>query len=421
MKKLSISILILLSFYRLTASQEVRTYEPGFLGCLVVELTEDEREKLTSVGFHTAAKVERIMPESPAEKAAIQINDFIMAVNGSEIKDPKDLTTKIIETGAGTTVDLLALRNGKLHSFEVILSRNPFIESEKPDTSPGLNEVKIVKDIAYYDGEDAHPEKHKLNLFLPESKVPFPVIMWIHAGGWSIGDREGETALAMRFAERGIAVAAISRRLSSATWLDPESHNVGVVHPEHVKDCARAFSWLLKNIERYGGDPKRLFISGHSSGAHLASLVATDPKYLAEYNISLNSIKGVIPIEGAYDIVGYHRLLIEYNGREQADAHIHSVFETTEEQWGDASPTNYLSGNEVSFLVMTGTGSGDGHQIGFRNYLQHFEEASKNAEKSTIRFMDAKNRDHGNIILLMTRKDPDSIRKEILDFVRKQG
>ena len=59
--------------------------------------------------------------------------------------------------------------------------------------------------------------------------------MWIHGGGWSIGDRSDATALALRFAERGLAVAAISHRLSNAAWLNPEASQSGVVHPAHVQ------------------------------------------------------------------------------------------------------------------------------------------------------------------------------------------
>ena len=236
--------------------------------------------------------------------------------------------------------------------------------------------------------------------------------MWIHGGGWSIGDRSDATTLALRFAERGIGVAAISHRLSSAAWLTPGVSQSGVVHPVHVQDCARAFAWLRQHIQEYGGDPNHLFVGGHSSGAHLATLLATNPRYLAEQNVSLKSIKGAISIEGMYDVGRYRKVLIELAERKMAEAHIQAAFGTQEENWRDASPTNYLSGNTVPILVITG------EEEGFQRYAQHLREAAESAGKSTIRFIDAKDRVHATIILMMTLKEPDPVRKAMLNFIR---
>ncbi len=134
---------------------------------------------------------------------------------------------------------------------------------------PQESQVKAVKDVAYYEGADADAKKHKLDLYLPVSDKPFPVAMWIHGGGWVLGDRSMYGALGRRLAERGIGCAVISYRLSP-----------GVKHPEHVKDCARAFAWLHANAKTHGGDPDRLFVSGQSAGGHLSALLALDRTYL---------------------------------------------------------------------------------------------------------------------------------------------
>ena len=152
-------------------------------------------------------------------------------------------------------------------------------------------QVKVVKDLAYYAGPDADEKKHKLDLYLPVTDKPFPVLMWIHGGAWMMGDRAMFGGIGERFAERGIGCAVISYRLSP-----------GVKHPEHVKDCARAFAWLHANIKKHGGDPDRLFVFGQSAGGHLTALLTLDRKYLDELKVPEDAIKGAVPMSGLYMI-----------------------------------------------------------------------------------------------------------------------
>ncbi len=121
-------------------------------------------------------------------------------------------------------------------------------------------EVKTVRDVSYYDGPDAHKTKHKLDLFLPKDKKDFPVLLFVHGGGWRHGDKDFlgiYSAIGNMFAEHGIGAVVINYRLS------PE-----VMHPEHIKDVAKAFAWTYKNIATYGGQkdnivycpvPERMF------------------------------------------------------------------------------------------------------------------------------------------------------------------
>jgi acetyl esterase/lipase len=76
----------------------------------------------------------------------------------------------------------------------------------------------------------------------------------------------------------------------------------GVKHPEHVRDVARAFAWTHAHIGEYGGNKEQIFVSGHSAGGHLASLLATDATYLKAHGLSAKDIRGVIPVSGVYVI-----------------------------------------------------------------------------------------------------------------------
>jgi len=79
-----------------------------------------------------------------------------------------------------------------------------------------------------------------------------------------------------------------------------------IKHPDHIEDVALAFKWVKENISRYGGDPERIFLMGHSAGGQLISLLALQPKYLQQHKISYNCIKGVIGLSGVYNFQRLH-------------------------------------------------------------------------------------------------------------------
>src|SRR3954447_11650612 len=145
-------------------------------------------------------------------------------------------------------------------------------KSEAPPPAAKTFEVEVVADIDYYQGADADPIKHKLDLFLPKGHKDFPVLFFVHGGAWRQGDKNFfgfYSSLGKFYARRGIGTVVTNYRLSPK-----------VTHPEHIKDVARAFAWTSKNISKYGGNPTALFLCGHSAGGHLVSLLATDRNYL---------------------------------------------------------------------------------------------------------------------------------------------
>jgi acetyl esterase/lipase len=75
-----------------------------------------------------------------------------------------------------------------------------------------------------------------------------------------------------------------------------------VKHPEHVRDVARAFAWAHAHAAEYGGDPDQLFLLGHSAGAHLVSLLATDERHLEALGLRPAHVRGVIAVSGVYRI-----------------------------------------------------------------------------------------------------------------------
>lgn len=94
------------------------------------------------------------------------------------------------------------------------------------------------------------------------------------------------------FSERGYVTVVCSYRLSD--------HGK---HPAQVRDVARALAWVMANIKSYGGDAGNVFLSGHSAGAHIISLLALHPKFLAEVGLTRSHIKGVVAISGIYHLL----------------------------------------------------------------------------------------------------------------------
>ena len=155
-------------------------------------------------------------------------------------------------------------------------------------------EVEKHLNLVYHSAKDADPVKHKLDLYVPKGVKDFPVMMFVHGGSWKSGNKDLYPALGETFAKQGIGTAIINYRLSS---------NKGTVkHPDHIHDVAKAFAWVKENAGKYGGDPKKLFISGHSAGGHLVALLATDESYLKAEKCSTTDIRGVMALSGVYTI-----------------------------------------------------------------------------------------------------------------------
>ncbi len=152
-------------------------------------------------------------------------------------------------------------------------------------------QVIITLDVAYLNDDD---HLHKLDIYSPaKQKKPLAVLVHIHGGGWRMGDKKMMKDTGMFYASQGILFITPNYRLS------PQAQ-----HPAHVEDCAAALVWIFDNVVNLGGDKSRIFLSGHSAGAHLAALLGTDQTYLQKYNIKPRDLAGVIPVDTAsFDLV----------------------------------------------------------------------------------------------------------------------
>ena len=150
---------------------------------------------------------------------------------------------------------------------------------------------KLTADIPYV--ESGH-ERQVLDIYTPEKAIEakLPVMFWIHGGGWQVGDK-GDVALKPKvLTERGFVFVSTNYRLLPDVEMDVL-----------IGDVAKSLGWVHHNIAKYGGDPKRIFVGGHSAGAQLAALICIDDRLLKKEGVSFDVLKGCVPVDGdTYDI-----------------------------------------------------------------------------------------------------------------------
>ena len=139
---------------------------------------------------------------------------------------------------------------------------------------------------------DPAVDRQVLDIHAPADAKGLPVVFWIHGGGWQGGDK---TAVALKpkvFNDRGFVFVSINHRLLP---------NVDMA--TLIGDCGQALGWVHRHIADHGGDPNRIFVMGHSSGAQLAALLCTDDRYLRAAGVPFTALLGCVPVDGdTYDI-----------------------------------------------------------------------------------------------------------------------
>jgi hypothetical protein len=181
---------------------------------------------------------------------------------------------------------------------------------------------------------------------------PAPVVIWIHGGGWQIGDK----ANAMEYKEElckthGYILVSINYRLSAP--------GNGIIHPTHVQDVAKAVAWVYNHIGDYGGDSTKIAVLGHSAGAHLAALVCTDESYLQNEGLDLNIIRGC----GSFDTQAYDIPSVMAAGGGEVDTYT-LAFGTDPTNWSSAAPGYHISpGKNIPPFILARRGDNQRQQI----------------------------------------------------------
>ncbi|HUN24579.1 MAG TPA: alpha/beta hydrolase [Anaerolineales bacterium] len=150
--------------------------------------------------------------------------------------------------------------------------------------------------------------RNRLDIYSPTKTEQNPVLIWVHGGSWNSGDKQLYVPLAARLVPNGIITVLVNYGLY------PQ-----VIHPQQAQDVATAIGWTLRNIHYFGGDPKQVFVCGHSAGAHLTALALLDERFCSAQRFTPQDLAGWIGVSGPYYLPQLMRFLREerhYNGAE---------------------------------------------------------------------------------------------------------
>lgn len=249
-------------------------------------------------------------------------------------------------------------------------------------------EVTVTKDVGYYSGPGFSPAKHTLDIYSPNTENPVPVLVVFHGGGWVTGDKKDFADIAKGMASFGYCVVVFNHRLYPK-----------VRFPEMIKDGTRAVAWIHNNISKHGGNREKLFLVGHSSGAHMAALLATNKTFLGSQNIPLKNISGVVGISGAYRI--------------ERGVHPH-IFTKNDYQLNRASPYDHVGPETPPFLILYA-----GRELPTIKKQGKLMASKLRLKGKPVAVKEFPGRNHGTIaVKIGTKSDP--VTQEIIQFLNTQ-
>ncbi len=228
--------------------------------------------------------------------------------------------------------------------------KTPLRDLARPFTmmKPG---VEVIRDVNYREGGS----RARLDIYRPEGVdlTDAPVLVQVHGGGWTIGDKSQQGLLLMnRMAARGWVCVAINYRLAP-------KHPF----PAQIIDVKRALAWIRENIADYGGDPSYLVITGGSAGGHLASLAALTPdvkEYQPGFEDADTRVAACVPFYGVYDLGGItgDKAAVAMRDLFLAPRVFKMDPKAELEQFELASPIAHVTEDAPDFYVLHGTNDG---------------------------------------------------------------
>lgn len=179
----------------------------------------------------------------------------------------------------------------------------------------------------------------KLDIYLPATEAQgLPVLCFLHGGAWVNGTKEWMGFMAPPLTGLPALFVSVNYRLAPAAR-----------YPAAMDDCFDALVWVYRNIARWGGDPGRIFLGGHSAGGHLVALVTLRRDLLRRRGLPDDVVKGCLPVSGVFDL----RCAAPPSGSLEEVAHT-AFLARPQDAW-EASPLAYVDGNRTPFYLAWGS------------------------------------------------------------------
>lgn len=145
-------------------------------------------------------------------------------------------------------------------------------------------DIPYLSDVALASASAYQKERCRLDMYVPKGETGFPTVVWFHGGGLVAGKKHF-----IRIDEKIAQVAANYRFLQK---------DGSVTGDDCIDDAAAAVVWTLRNVATFGGDPKKVYVSGMSAGGYLTMMVGMDPSRLGKHGFRPTDLAGLAPVSG---------------------------------------------------------------------------------------------------------------------------
>lgn len=227
--------------------------------------------------------------------------------------------------------------------------------------------LTVQKNISY--GKNV---RQKLDVYFPKKiQSHLPVVVFFYGGSWQSGSKKNYKFMAEALTSLGVVVVIPDYQLY------PQ-----VKFPTFVEDGAMALDWIFKNISNYSGDPKKVFVMGHSAGAQIGALLSFDKHYLQKYKSAKKfHIQGFIGLAGPYDFLPFTNPVFK------------NIF-APEEKYSLSQPIHFIAGHEPPVLLIHGKKD---TTVGIHNSQNLTKKIQEKKGKVTIYYYD--NLNHVSLLL----------------------
>jgi acetyl esterase/lipase len=196
-----------------------------------------------------------------------------------------------------------------------------------------INTVASGKNFKLYKNlEYGVLERQKLDLYVPRRVTRAPLLIFVHGGYWHGGSKDEYTFLAEALNLEGFAVATVNYRLAP-----------GATFPTWIRDIGLALRWLRRHENQYQINAEKVALMGHSSGAHITSLMALDARHLEQVGLSRDVLNAVVCLSGPYDFFDF--ILTDPKTQAALGDPLH---------WSDTQPVRFADGTNPPMLLLHG-------------------------------------------------------------------
>ncbi|MDN5923428.1 MAG: alpha/beta hydrolase [Xanthomonadales bacterium] len=226
-------------------------------------------------------------------------------------------------------------------------------------------------------GEVFDPAHHlAMDIYAPKDAQHLPVVVFLYGGSWQDGKRQWYRWMGETLARQGLVVAIPDYRKY------PDVHMAGF-----MSDATLAVGWMHAHAGHYGGDPDTMFLMGHSAGAQIAALLATDGRWLARVGMQPSRLAGFIGVAGPYDFLPL------------TDPAFIGMFGATADAQAQSQPVNFVDGDEPPMLLLQGTSD---HYVSLKNTRSMARHLRQQSEPVAVRLYSG----IGHIRLLLSFSSP---------------